>query len=169
MRQDFNPAYKDFQKDIERYLISIGKREKSKDGMIVFWGYDDALKLIFQRYLDQGAFDPLVTHFKNWNWEVGYNGYLLELTAALLARRNWPLLQRLWDGVVAKQRKLYNQMWKIEKDAPGTLPSKQIIDSRELFLESLNRLIGFAEDIGEPGEMDKYAQMIERVNQGRKA
>jgi hypothetical protein len=169
MASEFQPSFNDFQKDIERYIISIGKRERTKDGMMIFWGYYDAEKMMFRRYLDHGAFDPLVAHFRSWNWEVGYNDYLLELTTALVTQRDWPLLQRLWDGVIAKRRKFYNEVWKIEKDDPGTLPSKTVTESRERLLETLRRVQAFAEELGQPGDVDKYAKMIGRVQRGRKA
>ena len=169
MANEFHPSFKDFQKDIERYIISIGKYEKTKDGMMIFRGYFDALQMIFRRYLEHGAFDPLVAHFRSWNWEVGYNDYLLELTTALVARRDWPRLQRLWDGVIARRRKFYNEVWKIEKDDPGTLPSKTLVDSEESLMETLGRVKAFADDLGQPGDADKYTKMMGRVQSRRKA
>lgn len=169
MTDDFQPSFKNFQQDIERYLISIGKREKGEDGMTVFWGYCDAQQMMFRRYLDHGAFNPLVTHFRSWNWEVGYNDYLLDLTTALVTRRDWPLLQRLWDGVIAKRRRFYNEVWKIEKDAPGTLPSKTVVESKESLLETLGRVKAFAEDLGQAGDADKYTKMTGRIQRGRQA
>ena len=169
MTDKFQPSFDDFQKDIERYITSIGKRERLKDGKMIFWGYEDALKMMFRRYLEHGAFDPLVAHFRSWNWEVGYNDYLLELTTALVTRRDWPRLQRLWEGVIARRRKFYNEVWKIEKDDPGTLPSKTVVESKELLLETLGRVKAFAEDLGQPEDADKYTKMMGRVQRGRKA
>lgn len=168
MPYEFQPSFKDFQKDIERYIISIGKRERTKDGMMIFWGYDDAQKLMFRRYLKHEAFGPLVAHFRSWNWEVGYNDYLLELTTALVIRQDWSCLQRLWDGVIAKRRKFYNDVWKIEKDEPGTLPSKTVIEAKERLLETLGRVQGFAEELGQPSDVDKYTEMMRRVQQGKR-
>lgn len=169
MSSQFQPKYKDFQQDIERYLVSIGKCEKTKDGMTVFRGYEDALKLIFSRYLDQEAYDPLVSHFRNWNWEETYNNFLWELTDALTKRRDWPRLQKLWDGVIGKRRKLYNDIRKIENDDPGALPSKTVVQSKERLLETLERVKSFSEDLGNLADTEKYAKMIGKIERGRKA
>ncbi len=70
---EFQPSFTDFQKDIERYIVIAGKREWRNDGMMVFWGYSDAEEMMLRRYLDHGAFDPLVAHVRRWNWEVDFN------------------------------------------------------------------------------------------------
>ena len=168
MNDEFQPAFKNFQLDIEDYLISIGKYNKRDDDLTVFRGYDDALQMMFRRYLDHQAFEPLVTHFRSWNWEADYNDYLLELTTTLMNWQNWSLLQRLWEGVIAKRRRHYNEVWKIEKDNPGTLPSRTVVESKEFLLETLNRVKVFAEDMGEPGDADKYTEMIGRIQQNKK-
>lgn len=77
MSEPFSPSFKHFQRDIERFLIASGLREKRKDGFTVFKGYENALQTMFNHYLDAGKFDPLVAHFRNWNWEMGCNDYLL--------------------------------------------------------------------------------------------
>ena len=169
MTAEFQPAFKNFQADIERYIISIGKCEKSKDGFTIFRGYEDALKLMFRRYLDGEAFDPLVSYFRRWNWEWSYNDFLIELTTALSSRRDWPRLQLLWDSVVAKRKKNYNEIWKIEKDKPGAISSKTVAESKELLLDTLKRVIAFAEEFGGAEESAKYSVMIDRVRRGRKA
>ena len=169
MAGEFQPSFTNFQQDIEGYLTSIGKREKRKDGLTVFQGYYDAEQMMFQRYLDKGAFGPLVAHFKGWNWDVGYNDYLFELTTALITRPDWSLLQRLWDAVIARRRKLYNQLWKIEKDEPGKLPSKTVTDSKERLLETLERVKAFAEEMGQPDDSARYTEMMGRVQRGRRA
>jgi hypothetical protein len=169
MKAELQPTYKKFQTDIERYIISLGKCEKSKDGMRTFWGYDDALSQMFGLYLEQSALEPLVEHFRRWNWERSYNQYLHDLTSALVAKRDWTLIQRLWEGVIAKRRKLYNDIWKIEKDSPGTLPATHLPESKERLLETLAQLQEFAKTFGAPGEAQKYIEMAVRIENGKRA
>lgn len=85
-----------------------------------------------------------------------------------LYRSDWPLLQRLWDGVIARRRRFYNEVWQIEKDDPGTLPTKTVVEAQESLLEALGRVKTFAEALGQPGDADKYTAMMGRVQRGRK-
>lgn len=169
MKADFQPEYKKFDTDIKRYIVSIGKCERRKDGTITLWGYEDALQYMFRLYLEHGALDLLVAHFRRWNWEHTYNQYLHNLTAALIAQPNWPLLQNLWDSVIAKRRKIYNDIWKIKKDSPGYLPETHLPESKEALLEALARVRSFAETYGAPGDTNKYIEMAARVEKGRRA
>jgi hypothetical protein len=106
MHDQYQPDFKNLQKDIERYLTSIGKREKRNDGMIVFRGYEDALQLMFKRYLAAGALEPFAKHLKTWNWEHSYNDFFSELTAELKRVDDWFNLELLWGkGVIQKRRK----------------------------------------------------------------
>ncbi len=166
----FEPGFKDLQLDIERYLASIGKRDTRKDGMIVFRGYDDALKLMFDRYLEAGALAPLANHFRAWNWEYSYNDHLIELTSALKKAGDWPNLRVLWgEGVIRARRKLYNDMWKIEKNDPGTLKAESVTRSKEALLEALGDIGVMAEEFGTPEAVEKYAEMARKVREGKKA
>jgi hypothetical protein len=89
MAETFAPKFKNFQADIEAYLAAAGKREKTRDGFVVFRGYKHALNLMFDQYLAHQAFEPLVSHFHAWNWELSYDHHLLRLTNALLQERDW--------------------------------------------------------------------------------
>jgi len=86
---DFVPSYRNLQADIERYLTSVGQREITKGGFIVFRDYEEALPLMFGRYIDHGILNPLVDHFRRWNWEFGDNDYLLQLTDQLVQTHDW--------------------------------------------------------------------------------
>lgn len=165
----FEPGFDDLQKDIERYLTSTARREKRGDGTVVFHGYPDALEVMFDRYLAHEAFDPLVRHFRGWNWELAYDRHLMNLTAALIANRDWPRLERLWTGVIAKRRKLYNDAWKIENDSPGTLPARTLSDARERLLETLERVRGYAQELSATADTVGYVDMKERIIAGKRA
>jgi len=169
MHDTFSPSFVKFQADIEAYLIAQGKREKTKDRFIVFHGYDDALKLMFNRYLEQEAFEPLVSHFRAWNWEHSYNKYLLILTDALLARRDWPLLKALWSAVISKRRRLFNDIRRLERKAPGTVPASSVKASREKLLETLERVRSFSAEIGSIEDTNSYELVISKVKAGRMA
>ncbi|HXV83776.1 MAG TPA: hypothetical protein VEG60_28295 [Candidatus Binatia bacterium] len=167
---EFKPGFIDLQRDIEGYLVSIGKREKTKDGTIVFRGYDDALKKMFNWYRKEGALAPLVKHLRSWNWEYGYNEFLTELTSSLKGTADWSNLQLLWEkGVLRSRKKLYNDMWKIEKDAAGTLTAKSFAGATERLLETLRDLTVLALEYGAADDVEKYRKLIHKVENGRKA
>jgi hypothetical protein len=167
MPDDFVPRFRSLQADVESYLTSLGKRERRKDGSIAFRGYDQGLASMFERYLEHEAFEPLVSHFRAWNWETSYNDYLLRLTDALREKRDWPLLKRLWAGVVSGRRKLYNDMTRIEKQSPGTLPAPSVEAARRRLLETLERVRSYSAELGPAEEALRYAQLIDRVNAGK--
>jgi len=169
MEQRFTPSFQAFQKDIERYLTSEGKREKNEHGQIVFRGYPAALALMFRTYMDKKAFVPLVAEVRKWNAEWSYSDYLLDLTAALQQNRNWPLLQELWTAVVAKRRTNYNKTRQARKSVPDKVPEELVTKTRDLLLESLHRLQGLAREYGHESDVDAYVAMIGRAEKGQKA
>jgi hypothetical protein len=169
MNAGFTPSFNDFQDDIESYIISQGRSEKTADGMTIFRGYNDALNLMFRSYLEQRAYDPLLAHFRQWNWEVGDNQYLLDLSMALYQDHEWHRLQALWDSVLKKRRRLYNEMRRTEKKRPGSIPPEQVEHLKELLIETLGRLIGFAEDLGMDEDSETYARMMEQIRKGLNA
>jgi hypothetical protein len=167
MGPPFEPKFNDFQGDIECYLRHLGNTQTTKDGMVVFHGYDEALKWMFRQYIAVAAFDPLVAHFRRWNWELSYNPFLLGLTKSLAERQDWPRLKLLWDGVIAKRRKLYNDVRKIERRKPGALPADTVHQSRERLLETLRRVRSMSEEFGSPQDSEAYSQMIDKAAAGK--
>lgn len=168
--KEFEPSFKDFQRDIERYLISIGKREVQKDGMIVFHGYDEALGKMFRWYVENNANAPLVKEFRRWNWEYQYNDYLRDLTIALKVQGDWPNLQVLWEkGVLRSRKKLFNDMWKIEKNTPGTIDPKSFSEAKMRLLETLGDMADIARMHGSNEDVDNYAKIEKRINEGKRA
>jgi|LakMenEpi03Aug12_release.lakeMendotaPanAssembly.Ray.scaffolds.fasta_scaffold685831_1 hypothetical protein len=168
--KDFQPSYRGFHKDIEQYLTSIGKREKQKDGMVVFRGYDDALSLMFRMYLEKNELSSLAKEFRKWNWEHQYNDYLTELTEALKKDKDWENLKVLWEkGVLQKRKKLFNEIWKIEKDAPGTISHKSIVEVKDRLLETLSDVIKLARDYGSIADVERFEKMERRVQEGNRA
>lgn len=169
MTKPFTPSLQNFQKDIERYLKSQGKCEKNEHGQIVFRGYPDALALMYRTYLDKGALTPLVEHFRKWNWEWNYDDHLIELTARLQKDRNWPLLKKLWAGVIAKRRTHYNQTRKAQQAHPQTIPEASVTKTKELLLDALGQLQSFATELQQQSDIEEYVEMIARVEKRHKA
>jgi hypothetical protein len=166
MNSSFAPSFQHFQKDIERYLTGEGKREKNEHGQTVYRGYQAAVDRIFRTYMDKEAFAPLVAEFRTWNWEWNYDDYLLELTAALQQRRDWPLLKELWAAVVAKRRTNYNKTKKAQKAVPDKTPEALVTKTRDLLLDSLYRLQRLASEDGHESDVGAYVEMIARVGSG---
>ena len=163
MTKVFTPSFLHFQKDIERYLRSEGKCEKNEHGQTVYRGYQDAVSLMFRAYVAKGAFVPLVAEFRTWNWEWSYDDYLLELTQCLQEAKDWPLLRELWAAVIAKRRTNYNKTKKAHRALPDRIPEDLLTKTRELLLESLHRLQGYAAQLHRESDVPEYLEMISRV------
>ena len=169
MANSFTPSFQNLDKDVERYLVSQGKFKKLKNGMIRFHGYYEAQEFFFRVYLEKKAYDPLISNLRYWNWEVGDNKFLDELTEKLNEAKDWPRLKKLWGSVMSKRRKLYNQMTDIMRKDQGAIPLKDFNNAKRLLLATLNRLLAMAEKYGASDEIAIYSKMVERVGKGRKA
>ncbi len=101
---EFKPTFSNVEKDIERYLEQFGVRDTLSDGTPVIRGYDKAQQYILDRYYRQQAYDALVAHLLTFNWELGNGKLLLELSDALVRKKDVRRLKRLWHGVIAKQK-----------------------------------------------------------------
>jgi hypothetical protein len=163
MSKSFSPSFQHFQKDIERYLKSEGKSEKNEHGQTVYRGYQAAVDQMFRAYMEKEAFAPLVAEFRTWNWEWGYDNYLLDLTARLQDAGNWLLLKELWGAVIAKRRTNYNKTKKAQKAVPEKIPEELVTKTSELLLESLYRLRNYASELQRESEVGGYLDMIARV------
>jgi hypothetical protein len=163
MERSFTPSLQHFHKDIESYLKSEGTVEKNEHGQTVYRGYPAALALMFRTYMDNEALAPLVTELRKWNWEWNYSDYLLDLTAALQRKGDWPLLKELWAAVVAKRRTNYNKTKKAQKFAPENISEELVTKTRDLLLESLYRLQRYASDLGHESDVADYLEMSVRV------
>jgi hypothetical protein len=169
MNKPFTPTFQNFQKDIECHLKSEGKCDKNEHGQTVYHGYQTSLDQMFRAYLAKKAFAPLVAEFRKWNWEWGYNRHLLDLTAHLQDAGNWLLLKELWGAVIAKRKTNYNKTRKARKSLPEKIPDELVTKTRELLLESLYRLKGYAFDLQQESEVGEYLDMIARVEKRMKA
>jgi hypothetical protein len=169
MNKSFAPSFQHFQKDIERQLKSEGKCEKNEYGQSVFRGYQAAVEQMFRTYMAKKAFAPLVVEFRRWNWEWGYNDYLLELSAQLQAAGDWPLIKQLWAAVVSKRRTNYNKTKKARKQVPDKVPEELVTKTRKLLADSLNQLLSYATAFQRETEVANYQLMIAKVEQRKNA
>ena len=169
MTKAFTPSFQHFQKDIERYLENDGTRERNEHGQTVYRGYQGALSRMFREYIDKDAFAPLVAELRKWNWEWGYNDFLLELTDCLRKARHWPLLKELWAAVIAKRRTNYNKTKKAQRALPDRTPEELVTKTRELLLESLYHLQSYASALQQESDARESLEMIARVDKRIKA
>jgi hypothetical protein len=169
MNKSFTPTFQNFQKDIERHLKSEGKCEKNEHGQTVYHGYQTSLDQMFRAYLAMKAFDPLVAEFRKWNWEWGYNNYLLDLTTHLQDAKNWLLLKELWGAVIAKRKTNYNKTKKAQKAFTEMIPDELVKKTRELLLDSLDRIRNYAIELQQESDIGEYVDMIARVEKRIKA
>jgi hypothetical protein len=169
MNKSFTPSFQHFHKDIERYLKSEGQCEKNEHGQTVYRGYPTAFAEMFRTYFEHEAFSPLVAEFRTWNWEWGYNDYLVDLSSALQQKQDWPLLKELWTAVVAKRRTNYNKTRKAQKSFPEKIPEELVTKTKDLLLESLSRLQQHASELGHESDVKEYVAMTVRVAKRMKA
>lgn len=169
MNKTFTPSFEHFHKDVERYLKSEGKCEKNEHGQTVYRGYPAALNQMFRIYIEKEAFAPLVAEFRKWNWEWNYDDHLWELTAGLQQTGDWPLLKELWTAVVAKRRTNYNKTRRARKSLPEKISEELVTKTRELLLDSLERLQRYASELGRESDVGAYLEMVERVEKRMRA
>jgi hypothetical protein len=165
----FAPQFRDVHKDVERYLVSLGKRSRTPDGFVMFTGYDAGRDHVIDLYFSAQAYEPLVDYFRNWNWEQAYNDRLHSLTQALASRDRWPLLKRLWDGVLSKRRSHYNSAWRIRKRDPAALSAATFDRVTSLLNEVLRDYRDLARRFGAPADLAALDAMAGRVEKGGKA
>ena len=124
---------------------------------------------MFRIYIDEGALAPLVADFRKWSWEGNYSEQLLELTAQLQKRKDWPLVKELWGAVVAKRKTNYNKTRTAHRSLPDKIPDGLVVKTQGLLLESLRRLQRYASAVGGEGDIEAYLAMIARVENRQKA
>ena len=101
---EFKPTFANVEKDIERYLEQFGVRDTLSGGTPVIRGFDKAQQYILDHYYRQQAYDALVAYLLTFNWELGNGKFLLDLSDALVRKKDVRRLKRLWHGVIAKQK-----------------------------------------------------------------
>lgn len=157
----FSPGFRNVHRDIARYIELAGKVEKRRDGSLVYHGYPDAQRLVVDLYLDEKAYEPLVSYLRGWNWEVGDNDLLLDLTVRLQGDGEWELINGLWGGVISKRKKLYRKMERIRRDDPGAIPVEQYEKGRRLLLSAWERLRDLALEMGQVDEVETANRRID--------
>ncbi len=169
MKIAFTPTFHNFQDDIERFLKGMGKSEINEHGQMVYHGYQAAVEFMFNVYIKKEAFGPLVAEFRKWNWEWGYNNYLLDLTKYLNSAGNWLLIKELWSAVIAKRKTNYNKTKKARKAFPDKISEEVVIKTKMLLLDSLYKLRTYATKLQHEATIGEYLEMISRVENDKKA
>lgn len=150
-------TFRDLERDIERYLDRYGTPTEI-GGHPAIRGYDEALRNVFQAYLDHGAYDGVVDFLLTFNWEVGINDLLLTATETLLKDRQINKLKRLWRGVVAKQRRIFWELHAL-RDQPE-VGEKQLLKAKELALDSMRRLEEMLVELGDAAGAEQLSEEI---------
>jgi len=169
MKKTFTPTFHNFQDDIERYLKIMGKSEINEHGQTVYHGYPAAVDYMFSNYLKEKAFRPLVAEFRKWNWEWGYNNYLLDLTTCMQSNRDWILIKELWGAVIAKRKTNYNKSKKARKAFPDKVSEELVMKTKKLLLGSLYKFRTYATKLKQESAFEIYLGMISRVENDKNA
>ena len=156
-------TFTNVHRDIERHIKESDGVEKRKDGFLIYHGYDAALEHVVDEYLQAKAYEPLIKFFRGWNWEVGDHDFLRLLTDRLLADGEWNHLERLWNGVINKRRKLYREMMRIREEDPKAIPQRQCDDAKALLVWSLERLRDLARELGRDEDVEGLERRIKRL------
>ena len=71
--------------------------------------------------------------------------------------------------MVAKRRTNYNRTRKAQKSLPEKIPEELVTKTRELLLDSLNRLQRYASELGHESDVGAYLEMVGRVEKRMRA
>ena len=163
--QAYQPSFMNVHRDIERYIEHAGQVERRKDGFLVYRGYDAAQQFVIDEYLKTKTYEPLVKYFRSWNWEVGDNDFLINLTDRLRDEREWGHLKKLWNGVISKRRQQFREMCRIHKQSAKVLTQDQMDHARNLLVSSLERLRDFATELNDVEEAQSLQKQIAQLDQ----
>jgi hypothetical protein len=91
---------------------------------------------LIKLYIQNKAYDPLVSYLSRWNWEVGINEFFEDTSAALLKDKKYDLLKKLWLSARKKQKNNYL----------CTLKARKVILKNPSAFERIKSNISFIED-----------------------
>jgi hypothetical protein len=163
---EFNPTFSNVEKDIERYLEQFGVRDTLSNGTPVIRGFDKAQQTILDLYYQQQAYDALVAYLLTFNWELGNGEFLLELSDALVRKKDVRRLKRLWHGVIAKQ-KIHFWQYKASPVVSGTVTEATAKDKARI-LGTLTTMRDLMLQLGEAQEAQKLNDDLARIEKEEK-
>ncbi len=164
---EFKPAFSNVEKDIERYLEQFGVRDTLSGGTPVIRGHDKAQQYILDLYYRQQAYDALVAYFLTFNWELGNGKLLLELSDALVRKKDVRRLKRLWHGVIAKQ-KIHFWQYQASPVVSDTV-SKATARAKVRILGTLKTVRDMMLQLGEAQESQKLNDDLARIEKEEKS
>jgi hypothetical protein len=163
---EFNPTFSNVEKDIERYLEQFGVRDTLSNGTPVIRGFDKAQQTILDLYYQQQAYDALVAYLLTFNWELGNGEFLLELSDALVRKKDVRRLKRLWHGVIAKQ-KIHFWQYKASPVVSGTV-TEATAKAKARILGTLTTMRDLMLQLGEAQEAQKLNDDLARIEKEEK-
>jgi len=155
--------FQNIQKDIERRIERAGRVEKRPDGFLVDRGYYRARDAVIAEHLEAKAYEPLVRHFRGWNWEVGDNDFLRDLTAALKRDKEWHHLKKLWDGVISKRERHFRQVEQLRAREPKAITAQRADHVRALLASAVKQLRDLAGELNQPAEAQALDRKLSRI------
>lgn len=163
--RSFVSKFHNLDRDIERYLERFGVWDKSGPTPLVH-GYDKALQTVFDLYLDNKAYVPVVQYLlMARTWEHGLNDHLLQASERLQQDGRIGLLNRLWRGIIAVQRQFY---WELRAHAAIAEVDKSILAAKTRALETMAMYRAIASDFASQDDVRWADGEIEMLRAGRR-
>jgi hypothetical protein len=162
---EFQPTFSNVEKDIERYLEQFGVRDTLSDGTPVIRGHDKAQQTILDRYYQRQAYDALVVYLLTFNWELGNGKFLLDLSDALVRKKDVRRLKRLWHGVIAKQK---IHFWQYQASPVSDAVSEARARAKARVLGTLKTVRELMLQLGEAQEAQKLNDDLARIDKEEK-
>ena len=151
-------TFRNFERDIERYLDQHGKHT-TIGGHPAVRGHDKAQQYVFDAYLEAKGYDAVVDYLLTFNWEVGTNEWLRAATEAFRCARRVSNIKRLWRGVIAKQKLVFWELHAIRAEA--SISRKQLSAAKKLALCSMGTLRELVIELGDQRERERLNEEID--------
>jgi len=164
---EFKPTFSNVEKDIERYLEQFGVRDTLSNGTPVIRGFDKAQRTILDLYYRQQAYDALVAYLLTFNWDLGNGEFLLELSDALVRKKDVRRLKRLWHGVIAKQ-KIHFWQYQASRVVSDTV-AEATAKAKLRILGTLTTVRELMLQLGEAQEAQKLNDDLARIEKEEKS
>ena len=161
----FRPGFKNLDRDIDRYLDRFGTWDRSGPTPVVR-GYDKAVRTVFDMYLQNRAYDAIVSYLAgSWNYEHGLNEYFLEASQCLKRDRQANRLKRLWRSVIVVQKQYF---WELRTHG-GTLQMEEsVAEAKENVLSTMGLFRNILTELDDQDELNRLDGEIDAVRAERR-
>lgn len=155
---EFQPNFKNLNKDIERYLAKFGKEDKNGNTPVIS-GYDNAQKVVFDLYLEHGAYEAVVQYvIACWNWNWGVNEFFLKASRVLEKNVEYGKLKRIWRAAIAAQKGLFWQLHALKGEIDAEKSLKKI---KKITLDHMNQYHDVLKRMDDIKEFERVSEEIE--------